>query len=155
MKSELSQDVAICRTDYPGTENMVLPTLAKAGSEIALTVVNEDSYYTWKNGKTSAQYYVNNAGVSVEDGCQWSSSGSGKGNWAPLNFGAGSTDGTSWLALIPNPNNRDAANFNVKIVSAGGTVSGDCVYENGKFNGGDDGCTAAVTSGDAYFVLYN
>lgn len=156
VKSELSQDVAICRTDYPGTENMVIPTLAKAGSEVPLTVVESESYYTWRNGLTSAQYYVNNAGVSVEEGCLWSASGSRKGNWAPLNFGAGRSGSISWLALIPNPNNREPANFNVKIVSAnGGSLNGNCVYENGKFNGGDDGCTAAVTNGEAYFVLYN
>jgi len=156
VKSELSQDVAICRTDYPGTENMVLPTVAKAGGKVPLTVVHEDSYYRWQGGLTSAQYYVNDAGVSVEDGCVWSNSGSGKGNWAPLNFGAGKTGGKSWLSLIPNPNNRDALNFNVKIVAADGAeVNGDCKYENGKFYGGDDGCTATVMSGEAYFVLYN
>lgn len=156
IKSELSQDVAICRTDYPGTENMVLPTVAKAGSEVPLTVVNENSYYRWQGGLTSAQYYVNNAGVSVEDGCVWSNAGTGKGNWAPINFGAGMTGGKSWLALIPNPNNRSPANFNVKIVGTSGSdVIGECVYENGKFNGSDDGCTVTVSSGQAYYVLYN
>lgn len=135
---------------------MVIPTVAKAGSEVPLTVVNENSYYRWQGGLTSAQYYVNDAGVSVEDGCVWSTSGSGKGNWAPINFGAGMTGGKSWLALIPNPNNRSPANFNVKIVAApGGTVDGQCVYENGKFNGGDSGCTVTVSSGQAYYVLYN
>lgn len=156
VKSELSKDVAICRTDYPGTENMVLPTVAKAGSEVPLTVVNEHSYYRWQGGLTSAQYYANNAGVSVEDGCTWSTSGSGKGNWAPINFGAGMTGGKSWLALIPNPNNRSPANYNVKIVGTeGSNVIGKCVYENGKFNGGDDGCTVTVSSGQAQYVLYN
>lgn len=156
LKSELSQDVAICRTDYPGTENMVIPTLLKAGQETPLTVVAEDSYYKWRGGLTSAQYYVNNAGVSVEDGCVWGTDGSGLGNWAPLNFGAGETNGISWLALIPNPNNRSPANFNVKIVGTDGSnVNGECVYENGKFNGGDSGCTVAVTQGQAQFVFYN
>ena len=106
--------------------------------------------------KTSAQYYVNNAGVSVEDGCVWGTSGSGVGNWAPLNFGAGSSDGVAYLSLIPNPNNGDALNFNVKIVAADdSTVIGECVYENGSFSGGADGCTVSVTSGQAHFVLYN
>lgn len=154
--SEIDQSVAVCRTDYPGTENMVIPTVVEAGGTQPLTVVDEDTYYRWQGGKTSAQYYVNNAGVSVEDGCVWGTSGSGVGNWAPVEFGAGSTSGTSWLSLIPNPNNQDAANFNVKIVADGdSTVSGDCVYENGKFNGGSDGCTVSVTSGSAKFVIYN
>ncbi|SCU86385.1 LAME_0D05908g1_1 [Lachancea meyersii CBS 8951] len=155
--SELSQDVAICRTDYPGTENMVIPTYVEAGSSMPLTVVDEDTYYQWKGMKTSAQFYVNNAGVSLEDGCVWGTAGSGVGNWAPLNFGGGYTDGIAYLALIPNPNNYDALNYNVKIVAADSdsTVIGDCVYENGKFNGGSDGCTVSVTKGKAHFVLYN
>lgn len=156
LQSELSSGVALCRTDYPGTENMVIPTWLEAGSTAPLAVVDEDSYFTWRGGLTSAQYYVNNAGVSVEDGCVWGSSSGTVGNWAPLNIGAGSTGGTSWLALIPNPNNRSPANYNVKIVAAdGASVDGECVYENGLFNGGDSGCTVSVTSGQAYFVFYN
>ena len=155
--SKLSQGVAICRTDYPGTENMVIPTYVEGGNSLPLTVVDQDSYFTWEGKKTSAQYYVNNAGVSVEDGCIWGTSGSGIGNWAPLNFGAGSTDGVTYLSLIPNPNNSDALNYNVKIVAAdeSSNVIGECVYENGKFSGGADGCTVSVTSGKAHFVLYN
>ncbi|PRT52543.1 putative secreted beta-glucosidase SIM1 [Wickerhamiella sorbophila] len=154
VESELSQDVAICRTDYPGTENMVIPTLVKAGSSNLLTVVVQESYYQWQGKPTSAQYYVNNAGVSVEDGCVWGTPGSGVGNWAPLNFGAGQASGVTYLSLIPNPNNRSPANFNVKIVSDGGNVIGNCVYENGSYNGGANGCTVSVTSGKAKFVLY-
>lgn len=154
--NQLSDSVAICRTDYPGTENMVIPTVAEAGGSIVLTTVDQDTYYTWKGMKTSAQYYVNNAGVSWTDGCVWGSAGSGIGNWAPLNFGAGYTGGIAYLSLIPNPNNLDAANFNVKIVADnGGSVNGNCVYEDGTYNGdGTDGCTAAVSSGRAKFVLY-
>lgn len=108
--------------------------------------------------KTSAQFYVNNAGVSLEDGCVWGTAGSGVGNWAPLNFGGGYTNGVAYLALIPNPNNYDALNYNVKIVAADddSTVLGDCKYENGKYNdGSSDGCTVSVTKGKAKFVLYN
>lgn len=155
--SEIGQSVAICRTDYPGTENMVIPTIVEAGSENLLTTVDEDTYYTWKGLKTSAQYYVNNAGVSQEDGCIWGTAGSGVGNWAPLNFGAGYTGGIAYLSLIPNPNNKNAANFNVKIVAYddSSVVNGECYYENGSYNGhGSDGCTVAVSSGKAKFVFY-
>lgn len=155
--SELSEGVPICRTDYPGTENMDIPTYVQAGATIPLTVVNQDTYYQWQGKKTSAQYYVNNAGVSVEEGCVWGTEDSGVGNWAPLNFGAGYTGGITYLSLIPNPNNRNALNFNVKIVADGddSVVNGECVYENGSYTGGSDGCTVAVTSGRAKFVLYN
>lgn len=155
VQNTLSQTVAICRTDYPGTENMVIPTVVDGGSSSPLTVVDSASYYKWQGGSTSAQYYVNNAGVGWEDGCVWGSAGSGIGNWAPLNFGAGYSNGIAYLSLIPNPNNQDAANFNVKIVADGGSVSGQCVYEDGSYNGnGKDGCTVGVTSGKAKYVLY-
>lgn len=155
--SEIDQSVAICRTDYPGTENMVIPTIVEAGGENYLTTVDEDSYYKWQGALTSAQYYVNNAGVSQEDGCIWGTSGSGIGNWAPLNFGAGYTNGIAYVSLIPNPNNLESANYNVKIVAYddSSVIIGDCVYEDGKYNGdGTDGCTVSVTSGKAKFVFY-
>ena len=158
--NNLDEAVAICRTDYPGTENMVIPTYVEAGSSLPLTVVNEETYYMWEGKLTSAQYYVNNAGVSYEDGCIWGESGSGVGNWAPLNFGAGwvsSGGGISYLSLIPNPNNSEAPNYSVKIVANdGATMNGECYYENGSYNGdGSDGCTVALTSGTASFVFYN
>ncbi|KAI5964538.1 SUN4 [Candida theae] len=156
--SKIDKSVAICRTDYPGTENMVIPTVVDAGSTSVITVVDQDSYYKWRGGATSAQFYVNNAGVSYQDGCVWGTSGSGIGNWAPLNFGTGYAGGVAYLSLIPNPNNYDSLNFNVKIVAADGNsnVSGQCVYENGKYNGnGKDGCTVGVTKGKANYVLYN
>ncbi|KAI5962989.1 SUN4 [Candida pseudojiufengensis] len=154
--SKIDKSVAICRTDYPGTENMVIPTVVNGGGSNVLTVVDQHSYYTWRGGSTSAQYYVNNAGISYEDGCLWGEPGSGVGNWAPLNFGAGYANGISYLSLIPNPNNYNSLNFNVKIVAADSKsiVSGSCVYENGSYNGnGKDGCTVGVT-GKANYVLY-
>ena len=103
---------------------------------------------------------VNNAGVSWTDGCLWGTPGSGVGNWAPLNFGAGYDSGVSYLSLIKNPNNVDAANFNVKIVGQpGSNVVGTCIYEGGVYTSAagnnKDGCTVGVTSGRAQFVLYN
>lgn len=156
--SELKSTVAICRTDYPGTENMVVPTIVGPGSTAALTTVDQATYYTWQGKPTSAQYYVNNAGVSQEAGCVWGTSGSGLGNWAPLNFGAGHAEGVTYLSLIPNPNNKTPPNFNVKIVAdVGATMNGQCSYENGVYSGvgaSASGCTVAVTNGRAKFVLY-
>ncbi|PVH16233.1 uncharacterized protein CXQ87_004104 [Candidozyma duobushaemuli] len=156
VENKLSKEVSICRTDYPGTENMVIPTVSRPGKKIPLTTVNSDTYYEWRGKSTSAQYYVNDAGVGYKDGCLWGSSGSGVGNWAPLNFGAGWTNGIAYLSLIPNPNNKDETNYSVKIVADDNSnVNGECVYKNGKYNGdGTDGCTVAVTSGRAKFVFY-
>ncbi len=156
VENNLSQNVAVCRTDYPGTENMVIPADVQGGNTLPLTTIDQATYYTWKGLPTSAQYYVNNAGVSVEDGCIWGTPGSGVGNWAPLNFGAGSSNGVTFLSLIPNPNNKTPPNYNVKIEADGDSVvSGQCYYENGKYNGaGTDGCTVGVTSGRAKFVFY-
>ncbi len=157
INNQVGKQVAICRTDYPGTENMVIPTIVELGKKVPLAVPDEDTYYKWEGQKTSAQYYVNNAGVDWEKGCSWATSDDDYGNWAPLNFGAGYTDGIAYLSLIPNPNNKKGLNFNVEIVAYDGdaTVSGSCVYEDGKYNGdGSDGCTVGVTKGKAQFRLY-
>lgn len=155
--SEIEKDVAICRTDYPGSENMNVPTLLTAGGSAPVSVVDSDNYFTWKGGKTSAQYYVNNAGVSVEDGCIWGDSASAVGNWAPVVLGAGKSSGVTYLSLIPNPNNEVAPNYNIKIVGASGsTTVGSCSYVDGSYVGGSgsDGCTLTVSSGKAEFVFY-
>lgn len=155
--SNLDQDVAICRTDYPGSENMNVPTLLGAGSSAPCSVVDSDNYYNWQGGKTSAQYYVNNAGVSVEDGCIWGTAGSGVGNWAPVVLGAGKVGSNTYLSLIPNPNNKDAPNYNIKIQGTDGSSTvGSCSYIDGSYSGGSgsDGCTLTVSSGSAEFVFY-
>lgn len=157
--SKLDKSVAICRTDYPGTENMVIPTVVNGGGSNLLTTVDQHSYYVWQGKPTSAQYYVNNAGVDYTEGCIWGEPGSGIGNWSPMNFGAGYANGVAYLSLIPNPNNKTPLNFNIRIEAvSGSTVSGSCSYENGvyKSNGatGTDGCTVGVTNGQAQYVLY-
>lgn len=155
VKSELSEVVALCRTDYPGSENMVVPTELNGGETQPLCVVDEDNYFMWQGKKTSAQYYVNNAGVSVEDGCVWGTPSAGVGNYAPVVIGSGSTNGLTYLSLIPNPNNRNAPNYNIRIeATEGSTINGDCSYINGAFSSGSDGCTVTVTSGSAQIVFY-
>ena len=155
--SKLDKDVAICLTDYPGSESMPVPPLLQSGSSAPSSCVDSDSYFKWNGGRTSSQYYVNNAGVSVEDGCIWGTDGSGVGNWAPVVLGSGVTGGKTYLSLIPNPNNKQAPNYNIKIVAAdGASVNGECSYVDGSYNGGNgsDGCTVTVSSGSANFVFY-
>lgn len=153
--SKLDKVVSLCRTDYPGSENMNIPTRLTPGSTKPMSVVNSDTYYTWKGGSTSAQYYVNNAGVDVDKGCIWGTDGSGIGNWAPVVLGAGKTGSTAYLSIIPNPNNKTPPNYNLAIVAASGsTQSGTCLYVNGAYSGGSDGCTVG-TQGTSNFVFYS
>ena len=91
--SQLSQDVAIGRTDYPGTENMVIPTIVQAGGTNILSVVDQSNYYQWEGKPTSCQFYVNNAGVDYTTALTWGTDGCGYGNWAPLEFGASTAGG--------------------------------------------------------------
>ncbi|KAJ5647519.1 Secreted beta-glucosidase sun1 [Penicillium lividum] len=161
VRNELSQDVAICRTDYPGTESETIPLAATAGGTHELTCPNSLTYFQWEGKSTSAQYYVNNKGVSTEDGCQWGSSSKTMGNWAPMNFGVGYTDGTTYLSMFKNEPTTDAdLDFKVKIV--GDDLSDECRYDGaGNFYNSDglidsstNGCTVGFSSGSAYYVLY-
>ncbi|KAI5811386.1 hypothetical protein DFH27DRAFT_533189 [Peziza echinospora] len=156
--NKLNQEVPICRTDYPGSENMVVPLRSTPGSTTDLTVPDASTYFTWKGLPTSAQYYVNPAGTSLKDGCVWGKPNGGLGNWSPMIFGAGYHNGMTWLSISQNQLNPSPLNFNVRIVAGpGGKLNGQCKYENGKFSGGgngEQGCTAALSSGDAYFELY-
>ncbi|EEB08160.1 cell wall protein Psu1 [Schizosaccharomyces japonicus yFS275] len=157
VENRLSQGVAICQTDYPGSENMVIPTYVEGGAYSPLSVVDSDTYYKWQGKSTSSQFYVNKAGYSQQKGCQWATSDDDYGNWSPVNFGAGQSNGVTYLSIIQNPLTTAVLNYKVKIVATeGSTVSGECVYDSGSFTGGSSsGCTVGVTSGSAKFVLYN
>ncbi|PUU81384.1 hypothetical protein B9Z19DRAFT_1099792 [Tuber borchii] len=153
IKNELSDEVSVCRTDYPGCEGMVIPLQCDPGTEQVLTAPDADTpgAFTWRGGATSAQYYVNNAGVSIKDGCVWGQSTGIVGNWAPYIFGAGKKGNKIWISVSKNPNNSGPANYNVSIV--GGTGSCECTMGVCQDNGA--GCTVAVDPGQkAYFRLW-
>lgn len=158
VKNQLSKSVPICRTDYPGSENMNVPVFSTPGSQLPLTNPDGETYYKWQGKLTSAQYYVNPQGTSLEDGCVWGTPMGGLGNWSPMIFGVGYSNGMSWLSISQNQLYDKPLNFNVKIVPGpGAKLNGNCKYENGVFSGGgygETGCTAALVSGDAIFVLY-
>ena len=63
---------------------MVIPTYVLAQSSQPLTVVDADTYYVWRGGSTSAQFYVNRAGISPEEGCIWGTQEALVGNFAPM-----------------------------------------------------------------------
>ncbi|KAJ5149120.1 Secreted beta-glucosidase sun1 [Penicillium atrosanguineum] len=161
IRNELSEQVAVCRTDYPGTESETVPLLAAAGASHPLTCPNGETYFKWEGKTTSAQYYVNNKGVSAEKGCQWGDGSEPIGNWAPMNFGVGYSAGSTWLSMFKNEPTTDAdLDFKVKLI--GDDLSDSCRYDGagnfynnaGKITSGN-GCTASSSSGNAYFVFYD
>ncbi|OQD65755.1 hypothetical protein PENPOL_c005G01508 [Penicillium polonicum] len=160
VKNKMSENVAVCRTDYPGTESETIPLTSSPGGTHELTCPDGDKYFLWKGKVTSAQYYVNPKGVSTEKGCQWGDSSESVGNWAPLNLGVGYTKSGKFLSIFPNtPTTTKSLDFNVKL--EGDNLSDECRYEGGKFYdskgpiSGNSGCTVGVTSGNAYYVFYD
>ncbi|PVH85864.1 glycoside hydrolase family 132 protein [Cadophora sp. DSE1049] len=158
-QNKLSKNVAVCRTDYPGTESETDFTNVAAGATVDITCPDSKTSYVWQGMATTAQYYINPSGVSVEDGCQWGTPGSNMGNYAPVNVGVGrGSTGETFISIFPNkPTNPDGVlDFNIKIT---GGVSGKCSYEGGTgkyYNNGVEsptGCTVAV-SGTAVFEFY-
>lgn len=129
---------------------MVVPLACAPGSIKPLTVPDAAVSYIWQGKQTSAQYYVNNAGVSIDKGCAWGKPGGGIGNWSSMIFGAGMSNGLMWLSISQNQLNPAPLNFNVEIIG-GNSV---CKYENGKFST-PGGCTTAAKPGTPVsFVLY-
>lgn len=67
--------VAICRTDYPGTESETVPMSLQPGQTQPMNNPNAATGYQWQGKSTSAQYYLNPIGTSAETACQWGSAG--------------------------------------------------------------------------------
>jgi hypothetical protein len=160
VRNELGDQVAVCRTDYPGTESETIPLSALAGETHPLTCPDGNSYFKWEGKTTSAQYYVNNKGVSYQKGCQWGDGSEPIGNWAPMNLGVGYSAGSTWLSMFKNEPTT-SANLDFKIKLVGDDLSDNCSYDGaGNFynNAGlitsGNGCTASSRSGNAYFVFY-
>ncbi|GAM87786.1 hypothetical protein ANO11243_058140 [Dothideomycetidae sp. 11243] len=158
VQNTLGQEVAVCRTDYPGTEAETVPLQVDAGSTQPLTCPDTDNYYKWLGQPTSAQYYVNPAGVSVQDGCQWGSGGD-TGNWAPLNLGVGYSNGVAYVGMLPNKPTTDAT-LAYKVTLSGSDTGETCTYENGMFyssilpgGSSSNGCTLSASSGTMTYVF--
>lgn len=156
VQNKLSDNVAVCRTDYPGLESETIPLNTQPGQTYPLTCPDAAVYYSWENLPTSAQYYINPRGTSETIACQWGSPGTNIGNWAPVNAGVGkSIEGTTFISLLPNiPTNPDGTlDFCITIT---GDISGSCSYSDGTYyqDGviSSTGCTVAVT-GTATFVF--
>ncbi|KAJ6445547.1 Secreted beta-glucosidase sun1 [Purpureocillium lavendulum] len=144
IQNDLSEVVSTCRTDYPGTESMVIPLVAQPGGSVDVTNPVQSKYYQWDGQKTTAQYYINPKGLGPKDACVWNSPACPKcaGNWAGVNLGVGQDDsGTTWIGLFANaPTSTAKLDFNIEIT---GDVSIKCGYSNGQFTGGSNGCTVS------------
>ncbi|KAI1845703.1 hypothetical protein JX265_008686 [Neoarthrinium moseri] len=153
--NKLNVGCAVCRTDYPGSEAMVLPLWTEPGNTYDLTNIASSAYYEWDGKATTLQYYVNPRGVSVEDGCVWDSptNPDSAGNWAPLNIGTGqSSDGITYLSVFKNqPTTTAPLDFDI-VVS--GDISGSCAYKNGAFTDGSNGCTVGVSDGKTAIITF-
>ncbi|ETN43657.1 uncharacterized protein HMPREF1541_02816 [Cyphellophora europaea CBS 101466] len=154
-QNNAGQVVSICRTDYPGTEAETVPVALQPGQSQPLNNPNADTGYKWQGKDTSAQYYLNPIGVGPEKACQWGDGSQPIGNWAPINFGVGYKGGKTWLSIFQNkPTTLQKYQGRVELK---GDLSDKCYYENGKFYGAtgpnDDGCTVAVNSGTATYII--
>jgi hypothetical protein len=148
VQNKMNVQAVLCQTDYPGTEGMYIPSVASPGGTIEITNPIQDEYYQWDGMATSAQYYLNPAGVKKEVACEWDSPNTpaNTGNWAPVIVGVGkASDGITYISIFQNkPTSLEKLDFNIKIV---GDVSSECSYDASakKFYGGndDDGCTVS------------
>ncbi|KAL9134613.1 MAG: hypothetical protein Q9175_004198 [Cornicularia normoerica] len=162
VQNKLSTNAAICRTDYPGTENEIVPLNTQPESTNPLTCPDANNYFQWDGLPTSAQYYINNQGIAVEDACMWGTDGSDMGNWAPSFLGVGQDIyGKTWLSISStaqnNPSSYSPLNYTVTIQ---GNTSGNCRVSNGKYCSGDNfddcndqGCTVELMSGQGTYLL--
>ena len=152
VRNELGSNAAVCRTDYPGNEKMSIPIDTQPGQTYPLTNPISSKYYKWQNKPTTAQYYVNNEGLSVDQACVWDSPSqpTSAGNWAPTNIGVGMDDtGITYLSIFPNlPTSNAVLNFNIEIE---GTFSGECYLRNGVY-AKDKGCTV---SSPGFWTVYD
>ncbi|GAO14748.1 uncharacterized protein UV8b_04562 [Ustilaginoidea virens] len=155
VQNDLGDVVSICRTDYPGTENMVIPAAAEPHSKIVITNPIQDKYYQWDGKPTSAQYYINKKGLSPDKCCLWTCAVDplGCGNWAPMILGVGqASDGITYISIFQNlPTSTAKLDFNIEI---SGDVSSKCSYVNGAFSGGTDGCTTGVSKGGKAVIRF-
>ena len=84
---------------------------------------------------TSAQYYVNMAGVEMSKACSWgqdeTGSGNAYGNWASVNIGVGTnSNGATFISLLSTeqnkPNKIVPLGFNIEVQGdLGGSA---CMY---------------------------
>jgi hypothetical protein len=157
IENRMGQDVSICQTNYPGDEAMTIPLLVPAGQKVQLAIQDQTTAWRTTSGQpTTAQYYVNPAGVGVDQACRWD--GTTTGNWAPMVMGAGWNGAMAYMSLFQNLPTQASATLNYKISLEGGSMP--CTYQNGQIctgGSGSDcgsvlnhaGCTVALNPGQS------
>lgn len=149
VKNKLSDDVYFCKTLYPSTEAMVLPTCASPGETTELFNPYQNSSFTWQGSSTSAQIYVNLKGIGIDNSCVWDSPdyAESAGNWAGIILGTSVDDsGITYLSLFHNtPTSDTPLDYNIEIAVDG---SVDCTYDysSNEITGdseGNNGCTVS------------
>ncbi|KUI60043.1 Secreted beta-glucosidase sun1 [Cytospora mali] len=156
--NKLSDKVSFCKTLYPGTESMVIPTVVESGATAELYNPFQNLSYSWEGSSTSAQYYVNLKGLGEDIACVWDSPdpySESAGNWAGVNLGTSVDDnGVTYLSIFHNTPTSDAAlDFNIKL---SGDISSDCTYDyssNSFSPSNGNGCTVSTTGGTIYVTL--
>ncbi|KAI1083221.1 SUN-domain-containing protein [Whalleya microplaca] len=152
IKNKMSENGALCRTDYPGTEAMVIPVDTQPGKEYDLANILQDGYYHWDNKMTTLQYYVNQRGISHQDACVWDCATRHDecGDKAPTILGVGKApDGITYISLFRNsPANLD---YNIDIT---GDVNSECYVHGGEYPDGGTGCTTGLQDGGQAIITF-
>jgi hypothetical protein len=138
---------------------MSIPLDVQPGQTNKLACPDQAKYWTWGAKTTSAQYYINLPGYSVEKACVWGSPGDDFGNYAPANLGV-SVDkhGIAYVSVMPNYPTQQNVKLPYTVTIEGGNIP--CRYKNGMFCRGPgygtcdpNGCTTGASSGDLTYVL--
>jgi hypothetical protein len=140
---------------------MSIPINAAPGTTRKLACPDGGTYYRKDGAATSAQYYINMPGYSVEKACRWGQPGDDFGNFAPANLGVGWNGGRAWLSMFPNLPTQPNAKLPYSIEFQGDSLSDKCRYQNGLWCTGADysncnanqGCTVSAADGNIYYVL--
>lgn len=137
---------------------MSIPLNATPGSVKKLACPDASAYYKWEGKGTSAQYYINMPGYSVEKACVWGQQGDDFGNFAPGNLGVGYADGRAWLSITANHPTQMTAQLPYTIEIVGGDSK--CRYRSGQYctgdnyeNCGSEGCTVSSSGNDMTYVI--
>jgi len=154
VENRLPENAAVCRTDYPGNEAMTIPIDTQPGGTYPLTNPVSSKYYVWEGKPTTAQYYVNDMGVSVKEACTWKSKlfPDRAGNWAPTNIGVGKDDsGITYISIFPNlPTSNAVLDFDIEIT---GDISGECWLKSGTY-AKENGCTVGLQEGGKATIVF-